>query len=252
MANLPWLDEVLGRLAKRGLPPNYVQRFAEELSDHLEDITEETMSTEANVLSRLGEPNQVAEAAVTAYRRRSFLGRHPTAAFLVFGLSPIVLLVALFALVLVGMLAFKEVCERLGGDMGYLLRKLRQFEPVTSAVMPYVLSLLTVVIPTVLASILYCKLAKRLGIGKKWILLSCVALAATALFPIWSVKFSDLPGQSALRLGTWNPQSIWQLPHFIIGSFCNPQQLLQFLIPLAIGWWFLRRTRDQGWLQWAS
>ena len=85
MANLPWLDEVRRRLAKRGLPPSYVQRFAEELSDHLEDFKEENMSTEADVYSRLGKPEQVANAAVAAYRRRSFLGRHPTAAFLVFG-----------------------------------------------------------------------------------------------------------------------------------------------------------------------
>ncbi len=37
----PWLDEVLSRLVKSGLPPSYVQRLAEELSDHIEDFTEE-------------------------------------------------------------------------------------------------------------------------------------------------------------------------------------------------------------------
>ena len=74
MANQRWLDEVLSRLAERGLPLSYVQRFAEELSDHLEDFTEENMSTEANMSSRLGKPEEVADAAVTAYRRRGFLG----------------------------------------------------------------------------------------------------------------------------------------------------------------------------------
>ena len=95
MANLPWLDEVRKRLAEQALPPSYVQRFMEELSDHFQDVTEEIMSTEASVSSRLGEPEQVAKAVVTAYRRRSFLGRHPTAAFLVFAVSPVVSLAAL-------------------------------------------------------------------------------------------------------------------------------------------------------------
>ena len=40
MANQPWLDEVRERLARQALPPSYIQRFMEELSDHLEDIKE--------------------------------------------------------------------------------------------------------------------------------------------------------------------------------------------------------------------
>ena len=75
MANQAWLDEVRERLAKHTLPPAYIRRFMDELSDHFQDITEENMGTEANVLSRLGEPEHVAESAATAYRRRSFLGR---------------------------------------------------------------------------------------------------------------------------------------------------------------------------------
>lgn len=55
----------------------------DELSDHFEDITDETMSTEASVSSRLGEPKLVADAAITAYWRRSFLDRRPMVAFLV-------------------------------------------------------------------------------------------------------------------------------------------------------------------------
>ena len=71
MANQHWLDEVRTQLAHQALPPTYIKRFMEELSDHFQDLTEDTMSTEANVSFRLGEPNQVAKAAVAAYRRRS-------------------------------------------------------------------------------------------------------------------------------------------------------------------------------------
>ena len=69
MGNQPWLDRVRERLARQALPPAYIRRFTEELSDHLEDLKEESMETDA--LSRLGEPGQLANAAVAAYRRRS-------------------------------------------------------------------------------------------------------------------------------------------------------------------------------------
>jgi hypothetical protein len=103
MANLPWLDEAQERLARYALPPTYIQRFVDELTDHLEDLKEENMSTQAAMCSRLGKPGQVAEAAVTAYRRRSFLGRH---LILVFAISPVVSLIVLFlaSLALIGLI----------------------------------------------------------------------------------------------------------------------------------------------------
>jgi hypothetical protein len=110
--------------------------------------------------------------------------------------------------------------------------------------MPYVLSLLIVVIPSILASVFYCKLAKRLGLGTKWILISCVVLAATALMPICSATLSDVPGKSALRVGYWNPLYVKHLLGSIVWCFCSPRQLFQFLVPLAIGWWFVRRNRE--------
>lgn len=249
MVNLPWLDEVLRRLAKRGLPPNYVQRFAEELSDHLEDFKEENMNTEADVYSRLGKPEQVANAAVVAYRRRSFLGRHPTVAFLVFGLSPIASLVLLASFCMAGLWVSDEASKWMGVDTEQCLRNLKRFEPVTSAVMPYVLSLLIVVIPSILASMLYCVLAGRLGIGRKWILVSCVVLAATALMPICSAELSDVPGKSRLMVGAWNPLYIEHLWGSIVWSFCSPRQLFQFFVPLAVGGWFVWRSRSCGRLQ---
>ncbi len=45
-----WLESVRQRLTKHDLPPSYVQRFTEELGDHLEDLKEEGM--EADALSR--------------------------------------------------------------------------------------------------------------------------------------------------------------------------------------------------------
>ncbi len=96
MESQPWLDRVRERLAKHVLPPSYVQRFMGELTDHLEDLKEENM--EADAVSRLGEPDQVADTAVAAYRRRPFLGRHCWARVLVFGVCNILLIVVLMFL----------------------------------------------------------------------------------------------------------------------------------------------------------
>ena len=225
MANLPWLNEVLGRLAKHALPPTYVQRFAEELSDHLEDFTEENMGTEADAYSRLGQPEQVAEAAVAAYRRRSFLGRHPTAAFLVFAVSP---LVSLIVITLVIFFAFAMSCVILGYpdfiDQLWLIDKL-------GLVAWGVTTLLTIVIPSILVSILYCELANCLGISRKWMFVSCTVLATMAGTIWWCATPGDSNRVNSL---------------LIYFGFHSPLQLAQFMFPLVVGWWFARRKRDQS------
>ncbi len=247
MANLPWLDAVETRLARQGLPHAYVQRFVRELSDHIEDLKEDNMSKEADVYSRLGEPEQVANTAVAAYRRHGFFGRHPTAAFVVFGVSPLVSLTALFVVAYLGVYGFCLVCKWLGLNIS-----LTRLEPAASEILPYVLSLLTVIVPSIVASMLYCKLTKRLGIDRKWLLVACIVLAATALLPICSVKLSDVPGQSALRWGVAVPKRIGELPILIARTFSHPRQVLQFVVPLAIGWWFLRRSHGDKELHLAS
>lgn len=160
MANRHWLDEVQERLVKQNLPPSYVQRLIGELGDHLEDLKEENVEVDA--ISRLGEPDQVANSAVGAYRRRSFIGRHPTAAFVVFAISPVVPLYLVF---LVGAMAIM------------MLRADRTLDWHENH---WILSPLIVVCST-FVSVLYGELAMRLGIGVKWILASCAVLGAFAM-----------------------------------------------------------------------
>ena len=116
----------------------------------------------------------------------------------------------------------------------------------------YLGSLLTIVIPSILASILYCWLAGRSGIGKRWMLLSCTVLALVAALPMCTAKISGTPDESWMRIGVWLPQSVGQSYNFFFWVFCRPQQLMQFLVPLAICCWFMRRTRNQCRLQFAS
>jgi uncharacterized integral membrane protein len=236
MANQAWLEEVQRRLAQSNLPPTYVQRFAEELSDHLEDFKEENMNTDTNGLARLGDPKQVAEAAVVAYRQRSFLGRHPTVAFLVFGLSPVVSLIVLFVAFscLIGLSLF---------SIGITNEQSNRLGIVGSAVACFMQSLLTVVIPSILATILYGQLAKRLDIGRKWILLSSVTLAVFASsICYWRV---ETEGPS------WMLGFLWS-GFFSGGSVAQIQHLVQFVVPLAVGWWFMRHGRNHDQLQLAS
>jgi len=159
MDNQPWLDSVREQLARHRLPPSYVQRFTEELSDHLEDLNENGL--EADASSRLGEPKQVAAAAVAAYRRRSFLGRHPVAAFLVFAISPVM---SMEILLFVSMFLQGVFSGR---------------HTVNFQEDHWMLSLMVLVCST-FAGCLYGELAMWLGISRKWTLASCAVLGAIA------------------------------------------------------------------------
>jgi hypothetical protein len=116
----------------------------------------------------------------------------------------------------------------------------------------YLGSLLIVLIPSILASILYCRLARRLGVGKTWMLLSCAMLAVLSALFLCTARVSAIPEENWLRLGINFPQSISHLYGTFVWIILSPRQLMQFLVPLAIGWWFLRRKHDQGQLQLAS
>ena len=103
---------------------------------------------------------------------------------------------------------------------------------VGSAAIHHVLSMY--VGPTIVASLLYCKLAKRFGSGRRWLVISCLVLAAF--------------GEIQSPFGIYNLATCGRLrldPTACIG-------LAQCVVPLAIGWWFLRRTRNQGRLQLAT
>jgi hypothetical protein len=238
MANRRWLEEVQERLARSALPPGYIRRFMEELSDHLQDLTEENMSTEANASSRLGEPQEVARAAAAAYRRRSFLGRHPTAAFLVFAVSPAVSLILVFGLMALGA---RTVCCTWLGVTGNEVRATPP-GPLELLATECLFSLLFVVIPVILTTVAYGKLVQWSGVARTWMVVSCGVLAAMVI-PCWHARAIELAGHPGVLCALWIPG----LHGWIPPSVCGP--LLQLLVPLAIGWWFLRRRRDQGQLQ---
>ena len=203
MDSQPWLDAVRQSLARQRLPSEYVQRLLEELTDHLADLKEENM--EADAYLRLGVPEQVAKAAASAYRRQSCLGRHPTLALLVFGVSPGLALLAGIALCICGMTILPDGC----------FESLRRLQP-SSAATAWLGSLCLVVIPSIAVTGLYGWLARRSGIGKRWLLLCCAMLAVLAALPMCTAKISGTPGESWLRIGVWRPDSLGHLYYFFI------------------------------------
>lgn len=241
MVKQPWLDEVRWRLTRHALPPSYIQRFVEELSDHLEDLKEENMDTDA-ACSRLGKPSQVADGAAMGYRRHSLLGRHPVMALLVFGLLPVVSLVALVALEIGGLLVLPD------GWGKPLFAGLSRLGSSASVLAAYLVSLL-IVVPSVFVSVLYSWLAGRSGIGRKWILLSCTILAVLAALPMCTARIAGTSADSWISIGLWRPENMWHLHDFFSWTFCRPQQLIQFLVPLAIGCWFMWRMDVKGQLE---
>ena len=82
-----WLHELRAELARRKLPPLYVERFVSEMSDHFSDCMEDRMSTDAKdlhgVFQRLGTPGDVARSAAHEFRQARFSRRHPVLMFVV-------------------------------------------------------------------------------------------------------------------------------------------------------------------------
>ncbi len=108
--------------------------------------------------------------------------------------------------------------------------------------MNFAISMLTIVIPSVLLTVLYCQLAKRSGVGEKWILASCATLAVLASSAAFWRAGSGHWMFGLLWPGVWNGG----------GWLALAQHLVNLIVPLAIGWWFLRRRHDPGQLQLAS
>jgi hypothetical protein len=225
VANRRWLEDVRERLVENTLPPEYVRRLMEELTDHFQDLKEETMSKDAEVLSRLGEADHVAEAAVLAYKRRHFLGRHPTAAVLAFAVLPAVSMLVSVVLAAFCVMVFSDICGQYGLNLADR-DHLGAWNPLT---LNWGLSLLTVIGPSVLLTVVYCWIAKRAGMKKKWMLLACGAVSVVAMLLLQGLALSDVPGNSQWTIGLSVPPS-------------SLMQCVQLLVPFAIGLWLTRRT----------
>ena len=79
MSSTRWISRFRRHLLRSGLPSSYILRVCSEFIDHLNDLGQEHADQE----HRLGDPGLVANALVTEYRKRTFVGRHPLLCMLV-------------------------------------------------------------------------------------------------------------------------------------------------------------------------
>jgi hypothetical protein len=223
------LEQLVREMRRRGLPRPYIQRYVEELSDHINDFVEErsnAMSKEAHgstdLPPRIGDPIRLAQVAAAEYRRANFWGRHPIVTFL---LAPIPLVVvAWIAVFVLGMLIMSGRAESGDGADSWSIAAIW-----ASIVWFRVAS----VIPPALVALLLCYLARRGGLSWRWSLAACLLVAIVAGLFRGQLELPRSMSRGQLSLG------------FGFGLAGWFQQLLQFSLPLATGLGFALRMAKQ-------
>lgn len=228
-----WLLELRAQLARRRLPPTYVERFVLELSDHVTDFAEDRMSTDAQdlhgVFDALGAPGAVADSAAKEYRQARFSRRHPVLMFLVLPILSVPLLWAAYA---IGMLLTAKALGIESGKVGVV-----DSVPVdtstaawqwANAFAPFFVVGL-VLVPLGVATALFSYLARRAGVSNRWTIALSLVLALIGGLATSQLLLPTETSQGHLSVG------------FGVSAHPSPLQVLQFLLPLAIGGWAVWR-----------
>jgi len=226
-----WLRELRAELVRRRLPLAYVERFVGELSDHTTDFLEDHMSTDANdlhgVFDRLGAPGQLADAAATEYRKGRFSRRHPALMFVALPILSLPLLWACYALCLFVMAKF------LGLESGNVDSGSAVWQWAYACAPYFVIGM--VLVPVGLATAFFCRLARRAGMSLKWTLAACFVLALLGGLATSQFLLPTETSKGTLFVGLG------------VGLHPSTLQVLQFLLPLAIGGWAIwRQTKSRS------
>jgi hypothetical protein len=220
-----WLSQLRNELEQRKLPGEYTARLVAELSDHLVDLLEDPMSTDAKdlhgVFQRLGEPGRVAARAAQEYRRARFSRRHPVVTFVVL---PILALPFFWVGCVMAMLA---VVKLLGLETGKVDTGSAVWQWADACVPYVVLGLL--VVPVALAAAFFSRLAIAAGVSWKWTFAACAVVAVLGGMAMTEFVLPTEHTKGELHLG------------LALGLRPSASQMLQFLLPLAIGGWAIWR-----------
>ena len=225
-----WLNELRAELARRKLPPLYVERLVLELSDHFSDCMEDRMSTDAKdlhgVFQRLGSPAQVATSASQEFRKARFARRHPV---LMFVLLPVLSLPLLwFATVATVLLT----CKLLGLETGKVVTTSSIWQAANAA-LPYLVVALLVV-PASLAAAFFCRAAAKANVDWKWSLAASLLLAVIGGAAMMQFTLPTEMAHGSFSFG------------LRLGLQPTVSQVLQFLVPFCIGGWAVWRQLRNG------
>lgn len=225
MSDQRWLNEVRTECGRRHLPPAYVERLVGELSDHLTELMEDSMSMEASEHppTLLGSASEIVAAASSEYRRRTFSGRHPWLAFII---APTLSLPVLWA---TSLLILVFAAKALGFDSE---SPEATVEPSQWAIemLPFAV-LGTLILPVAVTTIAFCRLATKTAVSRQWILACCLVIAIIGGAANSSVSLPTPGAKGSVAFG------------FGVSLPPSPQQIAQFVLPLLIGCWALHLGR---------
>lgn len=224
----PWLDNLRRELARQNLPPFYVERLVEELTDHITDCMEDRMSTDAKDLrslaARLGAARDIAAAAQSEYCKTNFWGRHPILSFV---LLPILALPIVWAAAFVIVLfASKLLGLDTGGNASESLAEWARWS------MPGVV-FLSLFVPIVAVAALVCRMGSRAGVHWRWTVIACAIVAVVGGTAMANIVLPIGASRGQMTFG------------FGVSQYPTPGQLLQFAAPLALGIWAGWRQSDR-------
>lgn len=204
MVSPPWLKDLRERLEQQALPPQYVERLLQELSDHSRDIQEEKgMDAEkaCNLNTRMGEPTDLARFIGDEYRKRYFSQKHPV---VMFAVMPVLLLLGIWAgLVLLAFI------------IGSMFREAPEW--VLDSFTEQLIGYGSIWLPIALTRVIFCRAARHRRVNWRWSLLTATTLA---VFP--GMTISLVP--SSIMIGFLPPKTV--------------AAFIQFLLPLVIGGWY--------------
>ncbi|NOY41527.1 MAG: hypothetical protein GXP26_06790 [Planctomycetes bacterium] len=244
-------DSMATGLAQRGLPSEYAERAAAELADHHRDLVEElttagmdkpTALTKAS--SRLGDQKTLVKKAVHEYQRRHWCGRWPLLTFI---LGAPLTVVGTWAAIGISLYAISFVAPwlftPLYADAYVAMSKVGQFWVVWFAML--------VTVPS-LCAVLFARLAYRSGLGWPWALASCFVVAVLAGLPRTWIDCEQVMGVISLNFSL-SPTHIfrWYCGHGIGGGPAQAQ-LLQWLMPFAVGLFVIWQARNHAALKLAK
>lgn len=223
MDSRQWCDQLRSDLRRQNLPPVYIERLIEELSDHSIDLQKENPSMDAqNAFDCLGNTQRLADVAGHEFRSRTFAGRHP---WLTFIIAPFAFVPLVFAALVIGpiglLYASATFFEWAIGD------SMPEFTRQTEAWCMWGFEGYVRFVPFAVAAWLFCCWGQRNNMHR-WALAACsiVALFAGIMVTSSTLSNDDHTG------GTWT-----------IGFAFHPnlRQLIQLVVPLAIAAWLLLR-----------
>lgn len=240
MNRLPWLERVAEELARQGMPARVRRRLLDELRDHIDDLTEggQKMASDKDLERQMGPADELAAGAAAQYRQSSWVRRHP---LLVFGMAPVPLTIGFLALYLV-----------LSGVAGYALFALRYGPDAYESVPRDVLERVTLLhshtvgfVPFLALVVVFGRLAVKYRVSGWWLTAAAVQVAILGGVVASQVILSDVPGNSQFMVGFTLPP--WVLSNGAVNALSPPpwRQLAQLVLPLIVGWVFLRAARRQ-------